>query len=77
MLGSVIRVNKKYYLKTLLKDCKYETKKNKIENLINDDFYSSSLDESGNDSDSEPDSNPGNESDNNESNDSFANESKN
>ena len=69
MLDSVIRVNKKYYLQTLLKDSKYETKKNKIENLINDDFYSSSLDESGNDSGSEPDGEPGNESDNNESND--------
>ena len=47
MLDSVIRVNKKYYSQTLLEECKYETKKNKMENLINDDFNSSSSDESG------------------------------
>ena len=37
MLDSVIRANKKYYPQTLL-ECKYETKKNKMENLINDDL---------------------------------------
>ena len=35
MLDSVIRVSKKYYPQTLLEQCKYETKKNKMENLIN------------------------------------------
>ena len=35
MLDSVIRVSKKYYPQTLLEECKYETKKNKMENLIN------------------------------------------
>ena len=30
MLDSVIRVNKKYYSQTLLEECKYETKKNKM-----------------------------------------------
>ena len=45
MLDSFIRVNKKYYSQTLLEECKYEIKKNKMENLINDDFDSSSSDE--------------------------------
>ena len=41
MLDSVIRVNKKYNPQTLLEECKYETKKTKMENLINDDLESS------------------------------------
>ena len=44
MLVLVIRVNKKYYLQTLLEECKYEIKKNKMENLINDDLDLSSSD---------------------------------
>ena len=35
MLDSVIKAKKKYYLQTLLEKCKY---KQKIENLIDDDF---------------------------------------
>ena len=35
MLNSVIRTNNKCYPQILLKECKYETKKNKMENLIN------------------------------------------
>ena len=35
MLDSVIRVNKKYYPQTLLEECKYVIRKNKMENLIN------------------------------------------
>ena len=35
MLDSVIRVNKKYYLQTLLKECKYAVRKNKMESLTN------------------------------------------
>ena len=50
MLGSVIRVNKKYCPQTLLEECKYK-KKIKTENLINDDLVSSSPDESDNESD--------------------------
>ena len=38
MLDSVIRANKKYYPQTLLEECKYEIKKNKMENLINGDL---------------------------------------
>ena len=36
MLDSVIKAKKKYYHQTLLKECKYEHKKIKIENLIDD-----------------------------------------
>ena len=51
MLESVIWVNKKYYHQTPLEQCKYIIKKNKIENLINDDLDSSSSDESNRESD--------------------------
>ena len=34
MLDSVIRVNKKYYPQTLLEECKYVIRKNKMENLL-------------------------------------------
>ena len=44
MLDSVIIVNKKYYPQTLLEECKYKIKENKIENLINDDLDLSSSD---------------------------------
>ena len=37
MLDSLIRVSKNYYPQTLLEECKYEIKKVKMENLINDD----------------------------------------
>ena len=53
MLDSVIRANKKYYPQTLLEEFKYEIKKNKMENLINDDLDPSSSDESDNESDNE------------------------
>ena len=46
MLDSVIRVNKKYYPQELLEECRYEIKKNKTENLINDDLGSISSNES-------------------------------
>ena len=48
MLNSVIRVNKRYYPQTLLEECKYEIKNNKMQNLINDDLDTSSPDESDN-----------------------------
>ena len=80
MLDSNIRVNKNYYTQTLLEECKYKIKKNKMENLLNNDLDPSSSDEhesdSDNESDSELDSESDNESGNNESNDGFANESK-
>ena len=46
-----------------MEECKYEIKKNKMENLINDDLDPSSYDESDNESDNETD----NESDDAES----------
>ena len=55
MLDSVIRANKKYYPQTLLEECKYEIKKNKMEKFINDNLDPSSSDESDNESDNESD----------------------
>ena len=52
MLDSVIRANKRYSPQTLLKEYKYEIKKNKLENLINDDSEQSSSDKSDNAPDS-------------------------
>ena len=46
MLDSVIRLNKKYYPQTLLEECKYVIRKNKMDNLINHDLSLSSSDES-------------------------------
>ena len=64
MLDSVIKVNKKYYPQTLLEECKYVIRKNKMENLINNDLNFSSSDESdnenGNESDNESDNESGN-----------------
>ena len=51
MLDSVIRANKNYYPQTLLEECKYEIKKNKMESLIIDDLNLSSSDESDNEFD--------------------------
>ena len=53
MLDSVIRANKKYYPQTLLDECKYVMKNNKMENLISDDLDLSSFYESDNESDNE------------------------
>ena len=63
MLDSVIRVNKKYYPETLLEECKYAIRKNKMENLINHDLNLSSSDESDNESDNESNNESDNESD--------------
>ena len=65
MLDSAIKVNKKYYPQTLLEECKYVIRKNKMENLINDDLDLRSSDESDNEYDNESD----NESDSDESSD--------
>ena len=43
MLDFVTRVNKKYYPQTLLEECKYVIRKNKVENLINDDLDESDI----------------------------------
>ena len=55
VIDSVIRVNKRYYPQALLEECKYVVRKNKMENLINDDLDLSSSDESDNQSDNETD----------------------
>ena len=54
MLGCVIRANKKFYPQTLLEECKYVIRKNKMENLIND-LDLGSFDESDNEFDNESD----------------------
>ena len=64
MLDSVIRVNKKYYLQTLLEEYKYVIRKNKMENHINDHLDLSSSDESDNESDNETDNESDSETDN-------------
>ena len=67
MLDSVIRVNKKYYPQTLLEECKYVIRKNKMGNLINNDLSLSSSDERDNESgegDNESDNEYDNESNN-------------
>ena len=46
MLDSVIKVNKKYYPQILLEECKFEIKKNRMENFINDNLDLSLSDES-------------------------------
>ena len=61
LLDSVIKVGKKYYPQTLLDECKYEMKKNKTKNLINDDLKLSSSD--GNESDDESDDKSNDKSD--------------
>ena len=47
----VARARKKYYPQTLLEECKYGIKKNKMEKLINDDLDPGSSNESDNKSD--------------------------
>ena len=69
MLDSVIRINKKYYPQTLLEECKYVIRKNKMENLANHDLSLSTSDESDNESD-EGDNEYDNESDNKSNNES-------
>ena len=61
MLDSVIRANKKYYLQTFLEECKYEMKKNKMENLTDDDFDLSLSDELDNEEFNEPDNEESND----------------
>ena len=63
MLDSVITANKRHYPQTLLEECKYEIKKNKMGNLIVDDLDPSSSDESDNESDNEFDKGSDNETD--------------
>ena len=50
-IDSVIKIGKKYYPQTLLEECKYKLTKKKVEDLIVEDFDSSS--ESDDESDGE------------------------
>ena len=56
VLESITKISKKYYPQTLLEEYKYEIKKIKTENLINDNFDSSSKSDSESDSESDNDS---------------------
>ena len=68
MLDSVAEVKKKYYLQTLLEECKYEPKKIKMENLIDDDLEKSSSDDSDNEADNDSNDKMESDKDNDESN---------
>ena len=70
MLDSVAKAKKKYYPQTLLEECKYEPKKIKMENFIDDDLEKSSSDESHSesDNDSNDETKCDDEKDNDESN---------
>ena len=58
-IDSVVKVKKKYYLQTLLEDCKYEIRKTKMENFISDELEPRSSDnETESDSDNECDNEP-------------------
>ena len=56
MLDSVVKAKKEHYPQTLLEECKYEPKKIRMENLIDDDLEKSLFDESDNDSNDETES---------------------
>ena len=49
MLDSVIKANEKYYLQTLLEECKYIQEKIKYDNLIDNDLEKSDSDSDSND----------------------------
>ena len=68
MLDSVVKVKKKHYPQTLLKECKYEPKKIKMENLIDDDLEKSSCDDSDNEADNDSNDETESDNDNDESN---------
>ena len=45
MPDSTVKVKRKYYSQTLLEECKYEIKKTKMENLVDDELEASSSDD--------------------------------
>ena len=61
MLDSVIKAKKKYYPQTCLEECKYEQKRIKIENLIDDDLEKSESDESDSETESDNDNDKSND----------------
>ena len=69
ILDYVFKAKKKYYPQTILEECKYEPKKIKMENLIDDDLEKSSSDESdSDDNDFNDETESDDEKDNDESN---------
>ena len=68
MLDSVIKAKKKYYPQTLLEECKYELKKIKMENFIDDNLEKSSSHESDNEADNDSIDGTKSDDDNDESN---------
>ena len=66
MLYSIVKTKEMYQPQTFLEECKYEAKKIKMENLINDDLEKSSSD--GSDSGSNDETESGDKKDDNESN---------
>ena len=48
MIDSVIKANKKYYLQTLLEECKYTQEKMKTENYIDEELEKSESDSDAN-----------------------------
>ena len=60
MLDYVIKAKKKDYPQALLKECKYEQEKIKMENLIYDNIEKSSSDESDSESDNDKDNDESN-----------------
>ena len=68
MPDSTVKVKRKYYSQTLLEECKYEIKKTKMENLINDDLEKSSSDESDDDKSDNDETESDNETNNDKSN---------
>ena len=73
MLDSVVKANKKYYPQTFLEECKYDPKKIKMENIIDDDLEKSSSDESDNEDDIDFNDKAESDDDNDESNEWFVN----
>ena len=68
MLDSVVKAKKNYYRQALLEECKYEPKKIKMENFIDDDLEKSSSDESDNEDDNDSNDKTESDDDNDESN---------
>ena len=60
MLDSLIKAKEKYYPQTLLEECKYEQKKIKMENLIDDNLEKSESDESDSETESDIDNDESN-----------------
>ena len=68
MLDSAVKVKKKYYPQTLLEECKYELKKIKMENFIDDNLEKRPSDESDNEADNDSNDGTKSDDDNDESN---------